>query len=211
MRRIHFIMTSDERVHHTPRKKSGKAAERPKGSRRQPEADVSAADVESPPKNPPDIETLRRARLDHLDKSPDERRTNMKYVGEVVTTSPATKEDIKRVKKISERKRRHKATDTDRKHRPRKVRVAESRMDDDDESEYVYRRTEDVGTNDAANSKTLVSSAATAVPRRTQTGRTAARRIEKDQEQRRTPQRRQTEPVRRRNSFEINERGQPQR
>lgn len=94
--------------------------------------------VPSPPDDrPPDIEALRKARLNYINAPADGQRTKMKYIGETITREAAKREDIKLVRKVSGPSRRRKAVDPEPKHRQRKVRLSEV---EPGEYQSVYER-----------------------------------------------------------------------
>lgn len=93
-----------------------------KGSRK----GKSSATLDSPPiEKPPDLEALRKARLDYINTAADEPKKKMKYIGETITREPARKVDVDHVRKASGSKRRRKSDDPLHRHRQRKVRASE--------------------------------------------------------------------------------------
>lgn len=188
--------------------RSGKESSRIRRVRKKTTSNVSAAASEPPPENPSDIDALRKARPDYLEKPPEERRKKMRYVGEIVTKAPATRKDVETVKKASDVRRRRKATTADSKHSHRKVRVAMRGTDDADEGEFVYRKAPDAEADDEKQSQTgiveLVADERDA-PARSKTRRKASVDDKQAREERRKPQRRQSEPLRRLSSHGIDD------
>jgi hypothetical protein len=107
--------------------------------KRDPRTLKSFTAIDLPPDDKPsDLEALRKARLEYINTPADERKKKkMKYIGETIRREPARIADVQHVRKVSESKRRRKTTEPERKHRQRKIRVAESEA-----SEYqsVYKR-----------------------------------------------------------------------
>ena len=52
--------------------------------RKKTKSNASAAETQPPPDNPSDVDALRKARLEYLEKPLEERRKKMRYVGEIV-------------------------------------------------------------------------------------------------------------------------------
>src|SRR5271170_4046114 len=178
------------------RVRSGKESSRAGGVRKKTTSNVSAAETHPPPENPSDTDALRKARLEYLEKPPEERRKKMKYVGEIVAKEPATRKYVETVKKPSEVRRRHKA---DTKHSHPKVRVTVRRIKEPDEDEFVYRRAPETEANKNNDPKTQGAEPVAAV--RSKTRRKLSVDDKQEPEEARRPQRRQSEPLRRRNSY----------
>lgn len=212
--------SSSRRMSAQPRHRKDK-----KGSR----TGRSSTIVDSPPNDKPaDLEALRKARLEYINTSVDERKKKMKYVGETIVREPAQKADIQHVRKVSGSNRRRKG-DPERKHRERKVSVTEAEIG---EYQSVYERRsrkkdvepriveeEDKDTDKVDRSDAQLSTPPEPIQpsmgRRSKTG-DAQRPSRKDgpvDKRRQTPRRRQSEPVEgthhvRRNSYGIDV-GQP--
>jgi hypothetical protein len=173
---------------------------------------------------PADLDALRKARLNHLEAPPDERRKKMKYIGETVTREPARKIDIEQVRKASAPKRRRQEADPERKHRHRKARPPEEdggayqsvyQTSDDrrasKKKEGIAKETDAVEIEDrSARAEHLSGSARQATTRKSKTRDALGQPESVAARERRTPQRRQSEPVRRinnvrRNSYGIDE------
>lgn len=170
---------------------------------------MSAAATQPPPENPPNIDALRKARLEALDKRPEERRKKMKYVGEIVAKTPATRKDVEILKKASKVRRRHKATrvDSNLSHHKRRVNVLRSA--DLDEEQFVYRQAPDTETIVEENSQTRYAEVVADerdAPARPKTRRKASVDDEHEREERRRPQRRQSEPSRHQNLYDMDDR-----
>ena len=196
------------------RVRSGKESNRSGGVRKKTTSNVSAAATQPPPENPSDIDALRKARLEYLGTPPEGRRKKMKYVGEIVAKAPATRKDVETVKKASEVRRRHKATTAERKHSHRRARVSVRRADELDEGEFVYRQAPDTKSEVDSDSKTRTAEVVADerdAPARSKTWRKASVDDKREREERRRPQRRQSEPLRRRNSYGVTECGSVQR
>ena len=189
------------------RTRSGKETRRTGGVRRRTASNVSAAATQRLPENPSDIDALRKARLEYLDKRPEERRKKMKYVGETVAKTTAVRKDVESERKASETRRRHKATTAESQHSHRKTRVTVRRSDDQDrEDQFVYRQAQVTETTVEDDSKTRSAETVAAerdAPPRPKTRRKASVDNKQEREERRRPQRRQSEPSRRRNSYSI--------
>jgi hypothetical protein len=195
----------------TIRWRSGKQSSRTGKVCKKTTSNVSAAATEPPPENPSDVNALRKARLEHLDKPPEERRQKMKYVGEIVAKSPATRKDVELVQKASEVRRRRKITTAGSKHSHRKVRVAVPKITEPNESEFVYPRARDTEADDDNELKTPLAEDVPDerhAPERSKTQRKTAveeKREQGERQERRRPQRRQSEPLRRRNSHGVDD------
>ena len=186
------------------RERGGKETSSSETSRTKTKSNVSAAAVESPLENPTDLYALRKARLEYLDKPREERRKTMKYVGEVVDKVPVTKRNADGLRKVSDVRKRHKAASV-RKHSHQKERATVPRADEE-EDEYVYRPNADVKSNDEDTSKagieSVVEDGLDPSPR-AKSRRKAVADDRNRREERRPLPRRQTEPVRRRNSYGL--------
>jgi hypothetical protein len=190
------------------RVQSGKEFSRTGGVRKKTTSNVSAAAAQPPPKNPSDIDALRKAQLEYLDKPPEERRKKMRYIGEIVAKAPATRKDVETVKKASDVRRRRKATTADSKHSHRRVRVTVRTIDEHDEAEFVYRQPPDAEGDEENESKTGIAERVAderSPPARSKSRRKASVDDKQEREERRKPQRRQSEPLWRRNSYGIDE------
>jgi hypothetical protein len=190
------------------RVRSGKESSRAGGVRKKTTSNVSAAETQPPPENPSDADALRKARLEHLEKPLEERRKKMKYVGEIVTKEPVTRKYVETVKKASEVRRRHKATTADTKRSHPKVRVTVRKIKKPDEGEFVYRRapeTEADNDNDPKTQDAGVTPVEPVAPVRSKTRRKLSVDDKQEPEEGRRPQRRQSEPLRRRNSHGTDE------
>ena len=190
------------------RTRSGKETRRTGGVRKRTASDVSAAATQPPPENPPNIDALRKARLEALEKRPEERRKKMKYIGEIVAKTPATRKDVEILKKASEVRRRHKATRVDSNHSHHTRRVNVLRSADLDEEQFVYRRAQDTETNVEENSQTRSAEVVADerdAPARPKIRREASVDDEHEREERRRPQRRQSESSRHRTLYGIDD------
>ena len=155
----------------------------------------------------PTVDELREARLAYLAQSPEERREKMKFIGETTRTETTTRaEGRPRTTTVASRSRR---PETKRKRsEPSRARV-DPESDDD---EYVYGRPEPIvqaAEQDIPSRAPTTRKAETT--RRSQTRRTSSNHVVKHSEERRMSSRRNTEPVKRRNSFGIDERNPPDR
>ena len=171
-------------------------------------SNVSGAKTKPPPENLSDTEALRKAQLEYLEKPPEERRKKMKYVGEIVTKEPVTRKYVETVKKASEVRRRHKSTTADTKRSHPKARVTVRRVKEPDEGKFVYPRaskTEADNNNDPKTQGAEVSSVERVAPVRSRTRRKLSVDDKQEPEEGRRPQRRQSEPLRRRNSYGTEE------
>jgi hypothetical protein len=212
-----------------PSTQRASAQPRPRKKKKQPHTGKSCIAVDSPPSDkPPDLEALRKARLDYINIPAEERPKKMRYVGETITREPANKADLQHVRKVSGTRRRRKRIDPERKHHHRKNRIDEV---EDGEYQSVYGRhdrqqdieskkvdvdeheTDGVSNSDAhsnsneasdptQNSNAGCSKISTPGPDRRQDGVVERRR--------QTSRRRQSEPVKRihhsrRNSYGIDE------
>lgn len=156
---------------------------------------------------PQTVDDLRDARLAYLAQSPEERREKMKYIGQIVKTEPTTRPDT-RSRRTSTVPNPRRPETKRRRSQPSRVR-AEADSDSDD---YVYGRPERVAEEDDHEGPSKIpATRETLTPRRSQTRRTTSNHVSKPVEERRTTPRRKTEPVRRRNSFGIDERNTPNR
>jgi hypothetical protein len=181
------------------RVRSGKESSRAGGVRKKTKSNASAAETQPPPDNPSDVDALRKARLEYLEKPLEERRKKMRYVGEIVAKEPATRKDAETVKKASEVRRRHKATTAGTKRSHSKVRVTVRKTKEPDEGEFVYHRApETEADNETPGAE--VASVKPVAPARSKTRRKPSVDDKQELEERRRPQRRQSEPLWRRNS-----------
>ncbi len=186
------------------RARSVKGASRTRVRRTKSRSNLSAANVESPPENPADLHALRKARLEYLVKPPEERRRTMKYLGEVVGKVTVTKRDADVVRKAPEIRKRHKTTSV-RKHSQKKDRAAVPRADEGD-AEHVYRQKADVKSNPGDTSETEIASVVKDAHEPLRRAKTRSSVVTDDRgqrEERRPLPRRQSEPLRRRNSDGI--------
>jgi hypothetical protein len=185
------------------RVRSGKESSRAGGVRKKTKSNASAAETQPPPDNPSDADALRKKRLEYLEKPLEERRKKMRYVGEIVAKEPATRKDAETVKKASEVRRRYKATTADTKHGHHKVRVTVRKIKELDEGEFVYPRAPETEADNDDDPKTPGAEAASVksvAPVRSKTRRKLSVDDKQELEEGRRPQRRQSEPLRRRNS-----------
>jgi hypothetical protein len=188
------------------RVRSGKESSRTGGVRKKTKSNASAAASQPPPENPSDIHALCKARLEYLEKSPEEGRKKMRYVGEIVAKAPATRRDVETAKKASGVRRRHKAATVDSKHSYRRVRVAVRAIDEPDEGDFVYRQAPDTEGDKDHDAKTQIPEAVADkrdAPATLKTRRKVSIDDKPEREERRNHQRRQSEPLRRRNSNGI--------
>jgi hypothetical protein len=193
---------SPDRAIRSRRGRSGKESSRTGGVRKKTTSNVSAPASQPPLENPSDIDALRKARLEYLEKPPEEGRKKMRYVGEIVAKASVTRKDVVTVKKATNVRRRHKATTGDSKHSHRNVRVTVRTIKEPDEREFVYHQAPETEANEDLESKTEISEAAAdegdvAAP--SKTPRKVSFDNKKEREERRRPQRRQSEPLWRRN------------
>ena len=189
------------------RTRSGKETRRTGGVRKKTATDVSAAATQPPPENPSNVDALRKARLEALHKRPEERRKKMKYIGEIVAKTPATKKDVEILKKASEVRRRHKATRVDRNHSHHKRRVNVPRSDGLDKEQFVYRQAPDTETNVEENSQTGSAEAVADGRDASARPKTRCKASVDDEHEREEIRRfqRQSEPSRHRNLYGIDE------
>jgi hypothetical protein len=175
-----------------------------KSTRRKDEAkrDEQSQAADEGPVRPQTVDELREARLAYLAQSPEDRK--MKFVSteppqRVASRPRRTKTESRAPKPESRRKRSHSNRERAEAHA-------------DSENEYVYGRPEPVA--EEIERSTLSRAPATRkaeIPRRSQTRRSSSNHVSKPVEERRGTSRRNTEPVRRRNSFGIDERNTPDR
>ena len=176
----------------------------------------SALGLKSPPANPRDLQALRTARLAYLSIPWQQRQRRMKYVGEVVEKASVRRKESESLKKSSAPRRRHKATESGKKHSHPRPRSPEQNDEDTDQDgdDFVYPRVpERKSSRGAEDSTTVVSSTTTVKPEsprrsRAQRSSTVERKVIREKtikEERRTPRRRQSDPVKRRNSYGIDE------
>lgn len=149
--------------------------------------------VEANPLRHPDVDALRKARLDYLSTSPEEHRAQMKYIGQSVTRTVVTKGSKKTSLKSP-------ATATP----PQSSQAREERDDDASDDEYVYGKP-DTAEEDPIriapkNYPDEPTRATETDPQRTRARRTNSTTSTKQTEQRKPIMRRQTDPVRRRSS-----------
>jgi hypothetical protein len=195
------------------RGRSGKESSRIGGLPKKTTSDVSAAASEPPPENPPDIDALRKARLEYPEKSPGERRKKMRYVGEVVAKAPVTRKDPITVKKATRVRRRRKATTADTKHSHPNVRATLPTIDEHD-GESGYHQTSETESEEDLKSKTTSPEAAVGEregPAPSKTRRKRSVDHKRGREERQRSQRRQSEPLRRRNADGTDERASVRR
>jgi hypothetical protein len=196
-------MAADEPRRKTHRKHPSRSTRRRDGAER----DEPEEAGEQGPVRLQTVEELREARLTYLAQSPEERRDKMKYIGEIVRTETTARVDT-RSRRTSTVSRPERPETKQRRSQPSRVRASS----DSDSDEYVYGRPEPVAE---ARKHERPSRAPTArkpsTPGRSQTRRTSSNIVSKPVEGRRTTPRRKTEPVRRRNSFGIDERNTPDR
>ena len=183
------------------RARSVKGSHRTKARRTKSASNVSAANVESPPENPANLDALRKARLEHLDNT---RHKKMKYVGERVEKVPVKRRDADVVQKVPETSKRHKTT-SGRKHSHKKVPAAVPKADEG-VVEYVYRQEADVKSKREDTSEagivSVVEDAREPLPHAKARGSVVTDH-KYQREDRRPLHRRQSEPVRRRKSYSI--------
>jgi hypothetical protein len=165
-------------------------------SRKKSEDDSAATKTTATTDHPADIHALREARLAYIAKEPDERRRDMKYeyVKRTKTVAQAgdEKERPARVTRAvvhdpddpKNQRRATKRTETSRRHTHQ----------DDDDGGYVYSRSERTPAGDAAQRS--------ASKRKTNTDDASPRKAE---ERRAAPERRHTEPVRRKVVYTFDE------
>ena len=190
------------------RLRSGKESSRAGGVRKKTIRNASAAETEPPPEKPSDTDAQRKAQLEYLEKPPEERRKKMRYVGEIVAKEPVTRKHVETIKKASEVRRRHRSTTADTKRTHPKVRVTVRRIKESDEDEFVYPRapkTEADDNNDPKTQDAEVSSVESVAPVRSKARRKLSVDDRQEPEEGRRPQRRQSEPLRRRNSYGTEE------
>lgn len=147
---------------------------------------------------PPDLEALRKARLDYIEKAPEERSKKMKYVYDqpIESKSRSIKEDTRdRQSTVSLARRK---SEEPRKRRRRKTSEHEDAQSDDG---YVYGRQKD-GKGEKSKSKSKSRSRDHLAPKATAKKSVSSKATEK----REPPRRRYTEPAQRRNSCPAEER-----
>ena len=127
----------------TRRRGTGRRVRRPKPDHPKPQPKGSSSIILaqlSGAVNGPDVEFLRKIRLERYNTPSEERRaskrSDMTYISESVIRVPVYKSDVRYVSKRSTSKPRRRHEDHEHTHRRRKVRVAGKAQDD---SEYVYR------------------------------------------------------------------------
>lgn len=104
-------------------------------------------------KGPETIEKLRKARLSHLEKSPDElRMLSMRYLGESVHREVSTDAPIRKIAT----KPSHRSASESKRRRHRKPRSTEGSVDD---KEYVYGQSQAKNPEPNSKSKYIKSSA----------------------------------------------------
>lgn len=191
-------MAPEDRHRKSHRKHGSKSTRR----RDEAERDEQFQATDEGPVRPQTVDELREARLAYLAKSPEDRK--MKFV----STEPPPR--------VASRPRRTKTESRTPRPDSRRKRSQSTREraepDSDSEDEYVYGRPEPV----AEETERITLSRApttrkTEIPRRSQTRRSSSSQVSKHIEERRGTSRRKTEPVRRRNSFGIDERNTPDR
>jgi hypothetical protein len=200
-------MSPDQTIR-SRRLRSGKESSRIGGVRKKTTSNVSAPASQTPPENPSDIDAQRKAQLEYLEKPPEERQKKMRYVGEIVTKAPATRKDVETVKKASYVRRRHKATTADSKHSHRRARVTVRGINVADEGNFVYHQAPDAEADDEKQAQTGIAEVVADerdAPARSKTRRKASVDDKQAREERRKPPRRQSEPLRRRNSHSIDD------
>ena len=191
-------------------KASRKESRRKTPSQREIQA-ASAADAEPLSQNPPDLDGLRKARLEHLDVPPEKRRKKMRYIGEVVErveAMPVSKKMVEYPSNPSGGKRRRKASGLRRERRHDTVALPTRKADGSDEDEYVYRKNDNTTASNPRETPakpSAVEDGESERPKRARTKRATHATEKVVREERPTPQRRQSEPVRRGNSYGIDE------
>lgn len=191
-------MASEEHRRKTHRKHG------PKSTRRKDEAEGDeqnqAADEGSV--RPQTVDELREARLVYLAQSLEERK--MKFV----SMEPPPRASPRPRRTTSESK----APRPDSKRKRSQSTRAHAEPNPDSEDDYVYGRPEPAAEETERNAPSKApTTRKPETPRRSQTRRSRSNHISKRTEERRGTTRRKTEPVRRRNSFGIDERNTPDR
>ena len=184
-----------------PRRKSHRK-HHSKSTRRKDEAegDEQSKAADQGPVRPQTVDELREARLAYLAQSPEER--NMKFIS--TDSPPKAKSRPRRTtnessisKPESRRKRSH----------SNKVRT---KSHTDSEDDYVYGRSEPIAEEaERSAPSTAPTTRKAETPRRPQVRRKSSKRIIIDEQE--GSSKRRAEPVRRRNSFGIDERDTPER
>jgi hypothetical protein len=151
-----------------------------------------------PPSRPSTLNALRKARLEYLDRPPEERRKNMKYVYDVpITVKTRSTKDEKRdrqsVVSVSRRK-----SEEPRKRRKRKDSNQRDAQSDDDYVLSEPETKEEKKEKPTAKSRSREHIAPKATSKRST--------VSKATESRDPPRRQNTEPLRRRNSCPDEER-----
>lgn len=159
-------------------------------------SNVSVANHEAPLENPADVDALRRARLEYLEKAPEERRKRMKYIGEIVEKVPVARKVVGNVPKQPDVRRRHKTT-AESKHTLQEARVPEARKDLGEE-EFVYRQQVNV-----KSSRSETATQVSGLSRRPTTRRKTINNDRSKEEDRKQLPRRQSEPLRVRDDYDI--------
>lgn len=196
-------MAPEQRVRRR-RARSSTGSIRAETRRKKSESHVSAANIETPNPNPADVGELRKLRLERLDRPPEEQREKMKYIGEVVQKVSVSKRDASGAQKDSEVRKRRKAPSV-RKHSHQKIRPTMPKTESD-EDEYVYGQKPNVKDDEEKTGKVRAASVAEGGIEPTQSTKSRRKVVAGDRntrEERRPLPRRQSEPVRRRNSYGI--------
>jgi hypothetical protein len=179
--------SSNRRKHTAASRRSHKSTEK---------HDLASSSVATTSERPPDLDALRKARLDFLEKPPEERRKTMKYVYDApISSKSRSTKDKDRRSTVSLARRK---SEDPKKRRKRKQSEDREAQSDDG---YVYSRMAEEGrsTRIQKSSKTRSRDhlAPKATAKKSATGKATAQR---------EPPRRHTEPPQRRNSCPTEER-----
>ncbi|KIW28296.1 uncharacterized protein PV07_07972 [Cladophialophora immunda] len=167
-------------------------------SRKRSEDDSATSKSPATPNAPTDIDAVRKARLAYLAKSPEERRKDMKY--EYVKRTKASQVDEEKDKRQKPAQVRLVGREDRKPERRSTTRTDSNRRgaaQDDSEDEYVYTRTErasGAGTH----------AAQTEAPRAQRT-KSQGQATKKTEVTRKPPERRHTEPARRKEVYVFEE------
>ncbi|OAP58617.1 hypothetical protein AYL99_07707 [Fonsecaea erecta] len=162
-------------------------------SRKRSEDDSATSKSPATNNNPADNDALRQARLAYLAKSPEERRKDMKYEYVKRTkTSQADEEKEKRPKATRVQLSRREDRKPERRSTTRTDSSRRGAAQDDSEDEYVYTRNESTGTTKMDTSRAQRTKSQSQTSRKTEATRKA-------------PERRHTEPARRKEIYIFDE------
>ena len=142
-------MVKDDAEHLSRRRTSAQPFQR--RVKKQARPGIASPAISLPPDGPPpDLEAVRKARLEYLDNPADE--SKMRYVGETVTKEHHTRPDVQSVRKVVGHKPRRLASDPERIQGTRRVRTA---APESKEYESVYKRHESTARTSSGRSHKL--------------------------------------------------------